>query len=578
MPNLNKVRVIALGQIGAAHLLIPILLLVGIIGGVYLVQKSGYQIFKPKASSTNQSLINEEIYNATLSLNKYILNQEGDVEQLLQVASSRFEKLEKVVFENPAMFLQLASLGNSRDKFPEEIQKYIEKEISIEGQVHALHGDNYESHEPQAFYMLDDKYLLHFTTMPDYDLEIQPKVNLEGVAIGMNLIVEPTGDDFHVLSNDQNDQTIDLLPSDKAEGSKKIGVVLIEFDQPQKEGYNKEEISDYLFGESNSIKDFFLRGSLGKLDFSGDVFGPYLVEGLNFHETCKSELSNLLFLNKYTWLRSKGIIEEKIKKEQGIDLFKEYDKVVFVSKQDYTCPTIGTAFLDQFITLSLGTKGGEEEGRRRVFLTVLGHEMTHTLGIPGHANLLDCYTRTIRYFNSCRKTEYRDYSDTLTLSGYLVFLNAPHKSDLGWIPQDQIETIVGPGIYKVKIWALESKNIPQGDKKVIRIPKNDPLAEFWDIFRGGDLYYYISFRNKEGSYDKGRYFEFTDGASIHLAFDKQFTPSKRNSYLVSAGEDLRSMTLHDGIVFDDRLEKMKITQLEHDEDSVTLEISFYDIQ
>lgn len=43
----------SLGETGVIHLIPLLLLLAGIIGGVYLVQKGGYQIFKPKAASNS---------------------------------------------------------------------------------------------------------------------------------------------------------------------------------------------------------------------------------------------------------------------------------------------------------------------------------------------------------------------------------------------------------------------------------------------------------------------------------------------------------------------------------------------
>lgn len=46
-----------LGQKGIIHLIPLLLLLAGIIAGVYLVQKSGYQIFKPKAAQKNIEIL-----------------------------------------------------------------------------------------------------------------------------------------------------------------------------------------------------------------------------------------------------------------------------------------------------------------------------------------------------------------------------------------------------------------------------------------------------------------------------------------------------------------------------------------
>lgn len=49
MPTSTKLSVNKLNQRGAIQFLIPLILIIGIIAGVYLVQKT--QIFKPKAAS-----------------------------------------------------------------------------------------------------------------------------------------------------------------------------------------------------------------------------------------------------------------------------------------------------------------------------------------------------------------------------------------------------------------------------------------------------------------------------------------------------------------------------------------------
>ncbi len=53
----NWLRKISLNQSGIIHLIPLFLLLIGIIAGVYLVQKSGFQLFKPKAAGETVEFI-----------------------------------------------------------------------------------------------------------------------------------------------------------------------------------------------------------------------------------------------------------------------------------------------------------------------------------------------------------------------------------------------------------------------------------------------------------------------------------------------------------------------------------------
>lgn len=55
MPNFFK-----LNQKGLVHLIPLFIILIGIIAGVYLVQKSGFQIFKSKAAAKTVEILNGE--------------------------------------------------------------------------------------------------------------------------------------------------------------------------------------------------------------------------------------------------------------------------------------------------------------------------------------------------------------------------------------------------------------------------------------------------------------------------------------------------------------------------------------
>ena len=58
MPKFNKQSLLPpFGETGIIHLILLVILFIGIGAGVYLVQKQGFQIFKPKATAENVSFL-----------------------------------------------------------------------------------------------------------------------------------------------------------------------------------------------------------------------------------------------------------------------------------------------------------------------------------------------------------------------------------------------------------------------------------------------------------------------------------------------------------------------------------------
>lgn len=126
------------------------------------------------------------------------------------------------------------------------------------------------------------------------------------------------------------------------------------------------------------------------------------------------------------------------------------------------------------------------------------HEFGHNLG-ANHAGFWDCDGTMNINSPQC---EWVDYGDPISvMGGGRGHFNSAHKDKLGWFTGSQVETVTGPGIYRLHPLALGNAN-----RKAIRIPRTQ-----------GD-YLFVEYRAKVG-YDLNPSFGPVNnhlGASIYF--------------------------------------------------------------
>ena len=202
---------------------------------------------------------------------------------------------------------------------------------------------------------------------------------------------------------------------------------------------------DILFGAGDSIDRYYRECSFGNLSFSGDVVGPYTIPHPN-------DGSDGYTPAGWAWAA------EKMAAAAGVNLSLYTQKVYVLAPT--TAYWAGTAFL-----------GGNQAWVNGGYWSdkgVYAHEIGHCLGM---------------YHASTPSAEYGDGSDVM---GYglttLPHTNAPHKIQMGWLPDTRVQTITQSGSYSISL--LETAGSAAQALK-IAIPNSH-------------LFYYLSYRRRVG--------------------------------------------------------------------------------
>ena len=167
-----------MSQKGFAHILLILLLLGGIVGGVYLVQQKT-NLFS-KASNTQES-----VNDLTQKLEE--LNTQGGrstqdtsrIAQMLVVAQNRQDKLLDEIQKDPQVFLKNASLANQRDGFPTVIQDFLESEVTIKGELTVVHADNFTDNKLSllTYYLKSEDGSISYHIFPTQEINLVGKLN-----------------------------------------------------------------------------------------------------------------------------------------------------------------------------------------------------------------------------------------------------------------------------------------------------------------------------------------------------------------------------------------------------------------
>ncbi len=182
----------------------------------------------------------------------------------------------------------------------------------------------------------------------------------------------------------------------------------------------------------------------------------------------------------------------------------------------------------------LGTIGG---GPSRAWIMgycgtpdVFGHELGHNLGMH-HA--------------ATPTSEYADYSDIMGISGIgLRQINSAHKAEMGWVPSSRVVSVSLNGTYAID--ALESNTTAPQALKIFKPDTNE--------------YYFFGYRRPIGFDASFLQTQYINRTSVHRWSGVPGT----KTYLLA--------TLDDGISFNDTTNGIKVTQLAHNDTSVTLSV------
>lgn len=526
-------------QKGYFHPLLIIILLVGLVIGVYLIQQKTNLLsfaFEPGVDQLTNQLISLNSSNARGS------QDYSKIERMISVAQQRQALLEKELEKDPNAFLQKAKLTSQRSSFPSEVQKYLEEEKTLEGEYEVLIGETFQEQESDPpseskfFYAIKpedgEKVDLYFTqNIPDGKTGDQ--ITASGTYINKKIVV---GSGPRIVP----DNSLLNPPSNY-----KVAVVMLKFANDTSQAFTKEQVQDRLFGEEQDSANLIIKeNSYNKVSLSGDIYGWYTLPPKDKNNRCYGDTIN-------PWLDS----AKKMLAAEGVNI-TDYNSLVYIFN-DSNCWFAG-----------LGSVGGSPGEIILPTLTsshVIAHELGHNFGL-GHSNSLRCNSLQIDQYKNCYHDEKnkttqtgREYGDVYTLMGGNNYhLNAPHKIYLGWINNQNILNVRSDGIYKINSPVEVSNGIPQA----IKISKPDT-----------NEHYYLEYRQGLGL---DRFIPFTQGSTlIHigtLVADKptqllDVTPDGDSTSVAYPG-------LKEGLFFHDPINKILVRQIAHDPNSATLEIKF----
>mgnify|MGYP001820565351 CR=1 FL=1 len=270
-------------------------------------------------------------------------------------------------------------------------------------------------------------------------------------------------------------------------------------------------VRDLMFTDAadQSIDDLYQETSHGNIWLTGQVMGPY---NINYSSsTCDYS----------AW----GQAADAAARASGVEP-DSYDRKVYVLPPN-GCPAAG-----------IGTVGGNPS-RAWIFHCsigdVFGHELGHNLGMH-HA--------------ATPSSEYGDNTDIMGIGqNRLRQINAPHKEQMGWLPGIQIDTVNQSGTYDIAPLELDAASAlaPQA----LKIAKPDT-----------NEYYYLSYRRGIG-FDANLISSlYLDRLSVHK-YPGDYSASK--THLLALPADVESYT--------DSVNGITVTQISHNNDYVTVEVS-----
>ncbi|MFH1170897.1 MAG: hypothetical protein V1704_05040, partial [Candidatus Vogelbacteria bacterium] len=361
-------------------------------------------------------------------------------------------------------------------------------------------------------------------------------------------------------------------PSALLLGTKKVAVILFSFsDFKNDQQWSPAEAMDLrrkVFTDPDSVATYYRENSFGRLNLTGDVFGPYLLDRSLKYFTG----SNLPKLKE-------ALLGAATKNNENIT---GYDYYVFYHRSIFTADYEGM-FIDSDTHNAVIINGFRNPNP-----WIIGHELGHAFSL-GHANVQSCHDRN--YHNGALDQpgfvcNVDNYADPFSIMGKSLLLSLdtgfgiPHlnnfsKVKLGWFDLSKTATISKDGFYQL---APANKPPASADPILLRIPIKDSR---YDVSHHDSLYYYLEYRAPAS----GRFEKFSssdpavNGISVRVAGGYYSLEDIKGgeTYLLdvtpSDSPDYKDAFILSGQTFEDAPRGIKIKVLSVDGARAQLEIT-----
>ena len=395
------------------------------------------------------------------------------LEQLVQRAAARKERLSRLIERNPQVAVARLMPAPLRDRLPTAARAQVEQDVELQGEVVAeIASDVASGFARQRFFLRTQAMNGNLANALELKLGERDnserallgwagkQVRLKGSQLDRQLLVRAKRDvqllaaDGTAVTNGATTPTITPVVS----GQQKTLVILTSFsDKPM--SCTAADVTSYVFGSGSSVHTSMQQSSRNLVGFNGTVVGPY---NIPYSSTGTCDYNG--------W----GSAAEAAARAAGIDP-SQYNRVNYVTPGNGSCGWSGLAYMPgrQSWVQSCGSTG--------IYTHELGHNLSlHHAGSP--------------------TAEYGDGSDPMG-GARNVRNNAANQVMAGWVPTGGVQDVTSGGSFAVTALGPEAGTQPQ----VLRLPKADTNEK-----------YYISLRTVQGL-DSGLSATHLNAISVHKA-------------------------------------------------------------
>jgi hypothetical protein len=415
----------------------------------------------PSAESLTQSLVGPA--------------QGRPLQDLLNVAAARQQRLLDLMKSDPAVVLRVAIPRAVRAGLPAAIQPYVEERAALDGTLEVLYEDYAQSARYVHFLQTATERLsLHFAGEAPH-LLTGTRVRVHGVRLGQAMALDGSGGNVQVL--------VSVAPN--TFGAQKTLVILVNFQDKATQPYTQAQAQSVVF---TTTSNFFKENSFQQTWLVGDVAGWFTIP-------LSSTVCNTSSLATYA---------KQAAAAAGYNL-SNYSRYVYGFPSN-ACGWWGMG--------SVGGNPSQAWINGSFTLKVVGHEMGHNLGLY-HSHALECGSAAVN--GTCSSIEYGDTLDIMgnPTSGHFT---AYQKERIGWLNygvSPPVTTVNAEGLYWIDTYETAGTN-----------PKGLKILKSTNPQTGQKTWYYVEYRQPVG-YDTflSSYLNVLNGVVIHLGTDSAATTS-----------------------------------------------------
>lgn len=459
-------------------------------------------------------------------------NRPNILQKLIALAQEREQVLSDLMETDPSAVLDVSLSEDSRQQLPQEAQKHVEVQVSIEGELELLHSDDFEKEISKLYHFLktpDKTISLHFIGEGPI-IPSGSKVAIHGVMIADKVALSSQEGSFDVI-------TVAQTPAKE----RKVAVILFNFQNNPVQPYTADTARSVVFTASNSANSFYKEISFNKLGLTGysradgDVFGWY---------TVPVDSTNCPYSTASSYAR-------QLAASDGFNI-NNYDNVQYAFPSTAGCPGWGWAYISGKESWVVGSYQ----------LRVVGHELGHNFGVH-HSSSYRCTQNGIpvAISNTCTRSEYGDPFDIMGAS--TNHMNNFQKGRLNWYELSNTQTVTTAGTYTISQIEKSSTGVQS-----LRIPRD--LDSFGNVLK----YYYLEFRQPYGFDSFSLSSPVVNGISIRLA--PPYTTVTQTWLLdtTPSTTSFNDASLPVGAIFEDTYKGIAIRTLSTNQESAAVDISF----